>query len=626
MPNFPTAWKAIVRLIKDGQLVDENETNKPLLDLIQRDQHLKDLLELLSASEALYVRMASVEEATKEGQPVYMDTDDGTFKRGLAAVDFDSSGNWGVVAETAFIWGIVVHKHTATIADIVTFGVIRDLDMSLAMDDPEISGPRYLSATEPGKLTRQKPAVSAYVLFWDADQKLALITPTPKESLEGHIHYRKQLFSVPAGDPNNPAINEKHEVLFPDSSKPGWLPADDAIFVGNAPDGAKFGYNISQHLDLLAIFPPIPIDSFYIEVYGEGWGTGREPHVVVRIDNNGIWWMRDDFGWAPWSIDFWEEVGSSLSSGSLSSIAGGDPAEIPPPVDLQVGHGFVDHSRLYTLSIYLWFTRMTSKTGDSVVASLKPCPGSPIIVRDCNCEVGQSTGHLSIDIDLSLLVDEDPVSGSLVLKSVNGLTFFQGHVIEKIRSLSENIVITGTVDRDDAYKQGSITIDFINPITNDRELDVVLVGLNNVQEESRSDILYLGYRAGIDASIRGRLDIPSIAFPALSNLKFRLRIIGTAAGTMPPLTLSYRRIPQTDANNPFTLPLTDIVLADIDLSLVNTVSPIAANDVVEVESESFEVAVGDTVFFTIERAGTDAGDTYAGTVGLIRQKGIITTT
>lgn len=625
MPDFPTAWKAIVRLIQNGQPVDETETNKPILDLIQRDQHLKDIIDILNASEALYVRQASVEEETKEGQAVYLDTTTGTFKRGLAAVDFDSSGNWGVAAATSFIWGIVVHKHTATVADISTFGVVRDLDMSLAMDDPDVSGPRYLSAQEPGKLVQQKPAVSVFVLFWDADQKVALISPTPKELLEGHIHYRKQLYSVPAGRPNNPAYDQKHEILEPDSDLPGWLPADDPVFGGNAPDGAKFGYNISKHPDLMNVFPPVPVDSYYVEVYGEGWGTGREAHVVVRVDNNGIWWMRDDFGWAPWSPDWWEEVGSSLSSSSLSSIEGGPPSDLPPPVDLQVGHGYIDHGRLYTLNIYLWFTRLTAKTSDSVVSSLTPCPGSPIVVRDCNCDVTQNVGHLTIDIDLALLVSDQLVDGSLAFKDIAGLTFFKGYMLEKIRSASPNIVVNGSVVRPDGYKQGVIDLDFINPITNDRELDISLIGLDNVQEESQQDILYLGFRTGIDASIRGRLDVPAIAFPDTANLKFRLRIVGTAAGTMPSLKLSYRRVPQTDADNPYTLPTTDTALADIDLSLVNSGSPIAANDVVEVESEAFEVAVGDTVYFTIEREGTDAGDTYGGTVGLIRQKGIVTT-
>lgn len=624
MPNFPTAWKAIVRLIQNGQLVDETETNKPILDLIQRDQHLKDLIDVLNASEALYVRMSAVEEGAKEGQAVYLDTDTGVFKRGLAAVDFDSEGNWGVAADSSYVWGVVVHKHSATVADICTFGVIRDLDVSQSVENPTISGPRYLSAQNPGMLVQQKPAVSVFVLFWDAAQQLALISPTPKELLEGHIHYRKQLFSVPAGEPNNPAYNEKHEILDPDPDKPGWLPADHVVFDGNAPDGAKFGYNISKHPDLLSVFPPIPVDSYYVEVYGEGWGTGREAHIVVRIDNNGIWWMRDDFGWAPWSIDYWEEVGSSMSS-SLSSVEGGDPAQMPPPVDLIPGHGYVDSSRLYTLSIYLWFTRLTAKTNDSVVASLTPCPGSPIVVRDCNCEAEQDTGHLTIDLDLSLLVSDTLVDGALALKDIDHLTFYKGYMVEKIKSLSSNIVVSGGVEREDGYKQGAIDIDFVNPLTNDRELDVSLIGLDNVQEESQSDILYLGFRTGIDASIRGKLDVPAIAFPDTADLKLHFRIVGTAAGTMPSLKLSYRRLPETDADTPYTLPTTDTALADIDLSLVNGGSPISANDVVEVESEAFQVAAGDTIYFTVEREGTDAGDTYSGTVGLIRQKGNVST-
>jgi hypothetical protein len=285
---------------------------------------------------------------------------------------------------------------------------------------------------------------------------------------------------------------------------------------------------------------------------------------------------------------------------------------------------YIHTDRIYTLSIYLWFTRLTSKTNDSVVASLTPCPGSPIVVRDCNCEEDSDSGHLTIDIDMSLLVDEGPYDGYSVFKSVEGLSFKKGYVVEKIKSLSENIIVDGTVDTTEG-NQGIITIDFLNPITNDRELDISLVGLDNVQEESQTDVLFLGFRSGVDASIRGKLDIPSLAFPDTADLKFRFRVLGTAAGTMPSLSMSYRRIPQTDADTPYTLPTADTAIADLDLSLVNSGAPISANDVVEVESESFEVAVGDTVFFTVERDGASVGDIYAGTVGLIRQKGIVTT-
>lgn len=617
----PTPWQALVRLINDGTPVDASTTNKPLYDLAQRDQYLKDLLDALGASEALYFRNAALKPEVKVGQAVYLDKTAGNYGQALAEVSFDIHGNWGVVSDRAFVWGVVARKASSTVGDIVTFGVIRGVDLSLGIEDVDVSGPRYLSGATPGMLVIQKPAVSNYILYWDAARQIALVTPTPKDSLEGHIHYKFSLVPEPAGIPNNPAYGENQEIVTPDPLRQGWLPADHPSFGGMAPPGAKFGYNLAKDENLATVFPPIPIDSYYLEVYGEGWGTGREPAEAIKIDNNGIWWMRNDWGWAPWSTDYWR-----LSSSSVA-LTPGTPSELPPPVDQITGHGYSPDGQTYALSIYLWFTRMTFKTDAAIVASLSACPGSPIKVLDCNCGVPASTGHLKLALDLAFTEGVDPHAGAWVFKGVDGLDLQGGYVVETIKSNSPNIVVTGTeaygFDPLLGYKQRTITLDFVNPITNDRELDVALVALDNAREDSVYDVFFIGYPNGRDASIRGRLDIPALAFPDTTNVKLHFRIIGTAAGIMPSLSLSYRRISKT-TTVPYILPTSDTTLPNIDLSLVNGGSPILANSVVEVDSALFTVASGDTVYFTVRRNGTLPADTYAGSVGIIRQKGVVT--
>jgi hypothetical protein len=614
--SYPTAWQALVRMIANGTPVDAQTTNAPIQDLAQRDQYLKDILDLMTASEALYMRNAVVESSVQEGTPVYLNTTTGVFGPALAAVSFDPEASWGTVAPTSFCWGIVVQKHNATSADLCTIGVVRNIDLSAVMDDPTVSGPRYLSGQTAGRLSSQRPAVTSYVLFWYADTQTALVMPTPKELLEGHIHYKYQLYSRPAGTPNNPAYGDKHSVDLPDVMQKGWLPADHISFAGNAPVGAAFGYNLSQHPELMTNFPPIPADSYYLEVYGEGWGTSREPSTAVRIDNNGIWWMRDDWGWAPWSVDWWEGLSSS------SSAVPGTPSVLPPPVDLQYGHGYADNPDLnYSLNIYLWFTRMTAKTNEAMVTSLTPVAGTPLEIVDCDGKPA-TMGALFIKANLNMLVNPTAVAGATVLKSVDGTTFRQGLVVEKVRSLSPNIIVNNLPTGE--YGQSAVSIDFVNPITNSRELDVSLIGLNNAREESVADVLFIGFVASRDSSIRARLDVPALALASNNTLKLRLRIIGTAAGVMPQLTMSYRVIP-AGSDTPYPLPTSDTALPGLDLSLVNGGDPIAANDVVEVETAEFgPIAAGDTVFVSIGRAGSSPSDTYAGTVGFIRQKGILT--
>jgi hypothetical protein len=613
--NYPTAWQALVRLIQDGTPVDAQTTNAPIQDLAQRDQYLKDVLDLLTASEALYMRSAVVDASTQVGTPVYLDTVTGVFGPALAAVSFDPQASWGTVAPTSFCWGIVVRKNNATNADICTIGVVRDIDLSAVMDNPTVSGPRYLSGQTAGRLVSQRPAVTSYVLFWYADTQTALVMPTPKELLEGHIHYKYQLYSRPAGEPNNPSYGDKHEVAVPDSNLPGWLPANDPIFGGNAPVGAVFGYNLSQHPELMTNFPPIPADSYYLEVYGEGWGTGREAGMAVRIDNNGIWWMRDDWGWAPWSVDWWEGLSSS------SSAVPGTPSVLPPPVDLQFGHGYADNPDLkYTLNIYLWFTRMTAKTNEAMVTSLTPVEGTPLEITDCDGNPA-TMGALFIKANLAMLIDPELVAGATVLKGIQGTTFRIGKVVEKIRSMSPNIVVNGLETGE--YGQETVTIEFINPITNNRELDVNLIGLNNAREESVADVLFLGFLEGRDSSLRARIDVPALAVTGSNQLSLRLRVIGTSVGVMPALAMSYRRIP-AGSDTPYDLPVSDTPLPALDLGLVNGGDPIQANGVVEVETAPFgPVLAGDTVFITISRTGTAPADTYGGTVGFVRQKGIL---
>lgn len=607
MSGRPAPWVDLLRLLSNGQNVDEIDGNVPHRDLEQRTQHLKDLLDQLNAGEGIYYRSVPLASEVEIGQPVYLNHTTSEFEQALAAIDYDEFGNYGPVAESSYVWGVVTYKETATVGDILVTGVLRDVDMSTVIQDTSVSGAYYLSTLEAGKLSKQKPPVSVYVLYWWAGEQVGIVMPTPREILEDHIHYRFELLAQPAGVPNCPDFGELHKIIVPDPDIEGWLPADHEIFQGVAPPGAKFGYNLAKSEELSRVFPPIPIDSWYVEVYEGVQSTGRDPAIDVLVDNNGIWWMNDCYGLAPWPT-YWEPCSSSSLSSEMCR---------PPDLNHLVGHGLPSYP--YPMAIYFWFTKMVYKTDSSVVSKLLSESAALRFYR-CGTTTEASTGPLEAHLDLGFAVEDPPQAGPLAFKEIEGEKFQRGYVVEKIKSNSPNIVVTGTHDEVDSegdptgYKQAAILLDFVDPSTSARELDIQLVALNNARQDEYQGVLYYGFLTGRESSIRCRVDIPSIGFPDTTNTQIKLRILGTAAGILPDLGFSYLRVPA--AADPADLPTGDTVLGDIMLSAEGAVT---ANQYFDILSEAFEVAVGDTIFFTISRG---ASDTYAGTVGVLRQKGI----
>jgi len=602
----PTPWVDLVRLITDGWDVNASDTNIPVNELVQRTQHLKDLLDSLGAGESLFYRSVAMDSSVKVGQPVYLDADAGVFKPALAAIDYDIYGNYGPVSASSYVWGIVVTKDTSTLGDIMVAGILRDTDMADIIPDVTQSGAYYLSTLQAGKLSLQKPPVSVYVLYWWAESETALVIPTPREVLEDHIHYRFQLWAQPAGIANCPEYGDRHAVILPDADAEGWLPAAHPVFEGVAPAGAKFGYNLPKDIELSRIFPPIPIDSYYIEVFEGEEGTGRNPATFVKIDNNGIWWMTDCYGEAPWPI--WYEP---CSSSSLSSET------CPPPnLDFLTGHGLSAYD--YPMAIYLWFTKMVYKTDSSVVSKLVTPEGSPLKFFRCGTTEESSSGPLEAVLDLSFAIEDPPIDGALVIKTIDANTFQRGYVVEKIKSASANITVTATEDAD-GYGQGTIILDFNDPSSNNSELSILTVALDNVRQEEYQGSLFYGFLTGRESSVRCRIDVPATGFSAAATMKLRLRILGTAAGILPDLGFSYLRIPAAAAT-PVDLPTGDTVLADVALSGIGAVT---ANQYFEIDTADFAIAAGDTIFFTLSRTSLD---TYGGTVGLLRQNGLTTPT
>jgi hypothetical protein len=547
-----------------------------------------------------------VEADALEGQPMYFDAATGTYKRALAAVELDAVNGWYTVAQSSFVVGLLYSKSNTTTGSIISFGMARDFDLSNAVDDSTVSGPYYLSMTEAGKLVSARPSVGVYTLYNRGDDTVH-VSPVQKDTLENHIHYKFDLVAAPAGDPNCIEYDDGqvHCIFDADSDLPGWLPADDPIFNGTAPEGAKFGYNLSQHPELLKVWPPQPPDTSYIEVNSHSVEVNSGTCPMVIVDCNGIWWMQDCYGAAPWSPLYDPCVSSSCGPEGSSSSG---QCECLTPLEYLPGHSY---ERGEQMTLVMWFAKMVAKTNESVVTSLSPCSDeSPI--EFLNCEgVAASTGRLCAQVDFSKLAEVFPTAGLKVVKGFGPDQILTGGAITGLKPTSD-IALTGIgtegddwdVDGDGVYR-GEFEIALADRAGDPREGTPDLNIVSNVREDYDSvlKLFYLHYPAGQAGEVRGRIDVSRIDVPA-GNLQMKLFFwfVGRSAGAMPELGVTYRCVPLI--TTPGALPTSD---SNIGTGLWTPGVTLSAGQYVEVEMPDayfFDITAGDQVFFSVTWDGS----------------------
>lgn len=613
-------WVSQTHPVRDGEEVRALIKNRHPNELQQRTDHLKQRLDDMSAGEALISRDVAFAAGVKVGHAVYWDADNLQYDRALASVVFDSLSGGYVVAPSSYVVGICSAKPTSQRGDIITAGLLKDFDFTegagVTGQSVSDSGAYYLSASVPGTYTLQKPPVGVFVAFLRGDGA-AHIQPTPREVLENHIHFTFDLFAQPAGTVECPAADNIYRFTVEDEALPGWLPVSNPIFGGTAPPGAKYGYNLALHPQLSRVFPPIPVDTAYLESDGIGVPMSR-----YMITATGIWWFDDCYGKAPWPTEPRPCSSSSYSSSSSSSSSSLSSSSYVPNPEVcnsgpyleEMGFHRVD-PRTKVLRIY--FTKMVYKTNNAVVTSLEPESGSPITVKNCDGEDAK-TGALKLGLDLALTITEDE-EGYQVFKDVVGVNLRRGPVVSGIKPGS-NVQITPAIGFGytdiDGYVRGKSRIDFVLPGSEQQEPAITLVALNSVREELIDDayggIFYLSFPYDKEASLRGKILVPFEGLVTNPRLLLRFWLLGRASGTLPVLSMSYRRLTRPDAEvpcNPVALPTSDTALEDLIQCAVG------ANEYVEVESDSFAIDHGEQIYFTLKRTGPDG---YAGDVGVLR--------
>jgi hypothetical protein len=629
-------WLHNIKHVTPGEPVQAGVVGRPDRVLEARTDYLKDRLDAAELGRALFEMDATIASDVLPGHPVFWNAATQRYEKALAAVSGDAESQAFVTQPSSDCVGLCFKKKSETRGDIVLRGLVEfeSADIANSVTVPIESGRYFLSAAEPGKLSRQRPPVTVSVCHIQGPNDSCttrvrvIVMPQFKDFLEDHTHYRFDLVATPAGTNTVELVDgqERHRILSPNAELPGWLPADHAVFEGKAPAGALFGYNLSKHPSLARVWPPIPIQSVAML-----WDKGAEQLGAAEIplgtnglaiaDTHGIWWMSDCYGDVPWPTNYPENATAQ------------DGDECP---------------RAESMRVVVVYLRMLVGNDRRVVTSLAPAVASPIEVLNCD-NMPATTGDLKLDLNLQE-IDCEPLGetagGKVYGEIVDKHKLKKNWVTEGVVAHNQSrLAVTGTWNRilteqekldlnistDQAVTayQGLVKINLDDQAA-EREISPQIVRLNDAVERLYMDIPYLGLPEAQESSLRLRLNIPYVNLGSGDSLQMTVRVQlfgrgGSLAGTptaLPALEMTKRTL---------AAPGEDVIALAPDSSETALTFPadsqtiaLLRDKVVQRDSESFLVSPGDTILVTIRRP-LNPSDVYNAEVGILRVSGILFT-
>lgn len=557
-----TSWVSAIQAILDGENVDAATTNRAILQVAQRTQYLYDLLKAATAGQALISKSVPVATTVEVGDIVYYNKSTSKYAEGLAAVSGDvDTGPW-YAADSAEIVGMVLSKDANNIADLFIGGSLNIVPYLTAagktlnslLDSASgtfgTGGNFYASAVDAGKLSKSRGVVSAFVGSIDATGKLN-INPVTIGSNRDHVHYAISLV------PDEAAT----------SADQGWLEANTTNFPSadfTIPVGAVYGYNI-EHADeetLRAIFPPAPINFYYIEKDGVGLDT-----ATVVVNGTNIWWMNSTAD--PWDV-----------------------GAVPVP------------------TIKLWITKLDQLGSIGQVISAEPKTDDatrlPIdVFVDGEAATGPASGVVKLAAQ-AFTSDPTASEAATALKGLAGKVRTFGPVLNRITPGAGIVIVSSNGNKNDGFFGNcQILLEDAISLFGDSEVAV----LNGSREDANNGLHYLVLPKSKNTSIRFKLKLGSNS--GGTKIRFFLRLYAPAGGNIPTIGLSYRQIAAPGVGVAGVVGLTDTTATDYTAQSAIT---LAANGHVLVQSPqlpaSGNAATGDIFFLEISRDGVTDGYTH----------------
>lgn len=587
-----TSWTNSIKVIRPGEPVSADVANRPDREIAERVQALRN--RLLEQGGKLIIFEQSVESTVSVGDAVYFNKTTNKFDRALATTQVVNGRI--APADSADVLGIVSRKHSGGIADIILMGLDGDLVLrDEALSTTPTDGAYYLSGTLAGRMTLTPPSTPIRVATYDSGLGTYVGIDRPT-SFDQHRHYRLDLASLAAANETVFLDGGLYRVALSgaNSSLPGWLPADDAIFDGKAPVGAYFGYNLSQDDTLRALWPPAPPDAASIVVFFDDRdGFGSElPQEYVTFDENGIWLKTNVVAQLPW----WVRVsvgGSSSSAGPFGDGAGRERQAV------------------------IYFHKSRYAADRTAVTSLTPeDPLSPIKIVDCN-GADATVGDLFVRYDPDTVVSTDEDLSPIAVKEfLDGGRIKRGPVAVMLVPGDDTIILESEdsqpVDANlplgDRGYFGTVYIRAALDAS-ERLIPPQIVHLNGVQQRYSSEIfLSLGLKANTSLTFKFVLPGP-VGFPANPKATLRLWLEGGAATAVPDLTIAARRLPRALVAT--VLPVTSDTL---DFTSPGIIPVGSYMEVETTEITALTVAAADVVTVTVSRAPSDG---YAGELQIL---------
>lgn len=588
-----STFEQILRLITDGEPVDAESVNRLATRLDDRDRFLLALINQLTQQQSVLRRNVALASDVQVGQPVYFNTTNNRFEKALAQAVVQDGAL--LVSPGAIAVGLVHTKHNTTLGDLL-IGGYADIDLSAAVDGAVDPGLYFLSAATAGKMSLQEPAVSLPVAFVDADGGV-YFRPAFTDIYSSHQHYRYELRCVTAGTPS--LGGGRWTIGSEDDAVEGWLPADNAIFGGNAPAGALFGYNISAS-PLATMWPPMPLESVAVEWFLDDGTLGGKTidgvDGLVVVNHYGIWWMSNCEDYVPWPADY--DPGTSTTTTTTTS-----PPGCPPEQQMRM---------------VLFFSRTKFQTTKTVVTSLASNSDLLEVVCANDPDTEESTGPLLLKLNLSFALSgtTDDDSGIAITTITEDGKFDQGPVVNGLKAGASNVGLSSAGGADaNGYHKGPVTISVTQGILG-AELSLQHLQLLNSEEVRYKDTIAIELPDGRDSGFRSEINLPVVAGVTTTEIAIRFWVLVRANGDVPTLTMGARVYPRP--TTPTALPTVDSAVT-IDVSAG---AGMTTDQYVEITSDTVTVLPGQMVQFTLLREA-DGGDEFAGDIQIIRPHAVV---
>lgn len=549
---------------------DHNSINAAFDIAYANIEKIAALVSTTRIGQANFAFDAPVSTNVREGQPVFYNTQTNRFER--SQLTFMTNANGRIFAgPSSEAWGLCTVKCAADRAHILLSGLAKvSLFESTGLANP--AGKFYLSLVA-GRLENSPHSSLVVPVLLSTGAGEVLFRPWFADTFP---RYTPSLVNLVTSAAGTVVVNGgTASISNPNPNIAGWLPAAHSSFNGNAPIGARFGYNMSADVQLSGSWPPIAPSM--AKIYYESGGSqsqgarimlGNDAQRVI-INEHGIWWMINCESQTPWNY-----APEGVTSGTCPRPA---PRKMTLETDFSVQGSELITGLSALRSNIPWIKFF--KTGTSNVSTV---------------------GDLTSQLDTSQLYQDDLSTNHLAFKSVANNKIQRGPVVTSLKAKNSSVVVSGGVNLGSNVFAGQLELEVVTSMDFDLlPNDTQLFGATT---EAYSEQMAIGLPATYKSSFVNSFHIPT-TIPTNTNLRFYFWVTGQQTYTLPANIQLFVRVFSTPnlvdpVNIPTEVPL---VLNYTPGTLINT------GQYRMLRSNLLQVSGGNTVYLRTLRNGDTDG-------------------